>query len=457
MPQVAIPYPDVDISSPREITVSSTTASNANGTSRRVVESLLGEAMARGERTAAGLRCGVTALALTHFLLAGGALELMHPTSRAWIVFGVLALAGLASLKLVLGDQAQSVGETRILKSVAIDAFIVIVCTYATSWWVTPESDALLSLPTFAFFLLAIFAAGLRISVHAVVLGSVLNSFGLLAVITVDHLRTGALTHQGFHGTFMAPALLLGAAILTFAITHRTRGLVFQGAKAAVVAERTRQRLDLYVSQEVAEEAMQTDSIRLTGTRRPMAVLFCDLRGFTQYSEMVEPEALMRELNAYLDAMVTEIQAEGGVIDKYLGDGLLAVFGMTGSREDDALRALRAAHGMQAALRSHNEARRAWQLPPLQHGIGVHYGEAVAGNVGTAQRLQYTVMGDTVNIASRLEQATKGEPVSVLFSEALVDAARRAARTLSFPALRLHADLSLPGRPAPIAAWTFRR
>jgi adenylate cyclase len=455
MHQPATFPPSMDVSLPGGLSVSHLPMGRSNATAKRVVEAFLGQAMVRGERTATGLRAGIVTLALTQFLLAGGATELAAPSARAWIVCATLAIAGLGSIHLLRTIRHTAFTETQILGSVAIDAFIVIVSTFGTSWWVTPTSQGLLSLPTFGFFLLAIFAAGLRISVQAAVLGSVLNIFGLLAILTVDHHRGQALSTLGMEGSILAVLLLFAAATLSYSIAHRTRRLVFQGAKAAVVAERARQRLDLYVSEEVAEEAMQTDSIHLMGTRRPVAVLFCDLRGFTKYSETVAPERLVRELNAYLDAMVTEIRAEGGIIDKYLGDGLLAVFGMTESRDDDALRALRAAHAMQAALRAHNDVRTARGLPALEHGIGVHHGEAIAGNIGTAQRLQFTVIGDVVNIASRLEQATKHEPVSVLFSEAAVDAARKMGNTLSFPAMRLHADLDLAGYPKPVAAWTF--
>ncbi len=154
-----------------------------------------------------------------------------------------------------------------------------------------------------------------------------------------------------------------------------------------------------------------------------MAVLFSDLRGFTSYAEKLSPEELVRELNAYLEEMVAVITAHGVVVDKYIGDGIMAVFGAPRTRDDDAGRALQTARALVAALEAHNRRRNLEGRPPLKMGVGVHYGAVVAGNIGTLEHAQYTIIGDTVNLAARMEGATKDLGVPVLVSRALKEAA----------------------------------
>jgi adenylate cyclase len=158
-----------------------------------------------------------------------------------------------------------------------------------------------------------------------------------------------------------------------------------------------------------------------------VAVLFCDLRGFTSASERQPPEEVVRQLNEYFEVMVAVIHAHGGVVDKYVGDAIMAVFGAPAGRPDDARRAVRAALAMEHALRMHNARRHMDGLPSLRIGVGVHYGDVVAGNIGTTSHAQYTVIGDVVNLASRLESATRNHGVSVLVSREAKEAADAAS------------------------------
>jgi adenylate cyclase len=158
-----------------------------------------------------------------------------------------------------------------------------------------------------------------------------------------------------------------------------------------------------------------------------VAVLFCDLRGFTTASEQQQPEEVVRQLNAYFEVMVAVIHAHGGVVDKYVGDAIMAVFGAPTARPDDARRAVKAGLAMPHALRLHNARRHMDGLGPLRIGVGVHCGDVVAGNIGTARHAQYTVIGDVVNLASRLEHATRDHGVVALFSKDVVDAAHAAS------------------------------
>jgi hypothetical protein len=177
-----------------------------------------------------------------------------------------------------------------------------------------------------------------------------LHGLGLVALLTIDELHNPARMVYTPMEMVFAAAFFAVAAMVGHSIAHRTRALVLQGASAAVLAERARQRLGVYVSEEVASSAMAGE-LALGGSNMKAAVLFSDLRGFTRYAEGLAPERLVEELNAYLHEMVAEIRAEGGVVDKYIGDAIMAVFGVPSGHPDDAARAIRAAARMRVALR----------------------------------------------------------------------------------------------------------
>jgi adenylate cyclase len=160
------------------------------------------------------------------------------------------------------------------------------------------------------------------------------------------------------------------------------------------------------------------EALRPGGQRREITVLFSDIRNFTTISERRDPALVSELLNLYLEAMAGCIVRHGGVIDKFIGDGILAFFGAPVAQADHARRALASARDMLSAL---NTVRSVWRergVDELRIGIGLHTGEAIVGNLGSAERLDYTVIGDTVNTASRVESATKDLKVSLLFTAA---------------------------------------
>lgn len=190
--------------------------------------------------------------------------------------------------------------------------------------------------------------------------------------------------------------------------------------------KRVRHTLSRYLAPEVAEQMLAEGELLLGGTCQTATVLFSDIRDFTTLTERLGPRQTVSMLNEYFTQMVEAIAAENGILDKFIGDAVMALFGIPFGGTDDAERAVRAALAMHARLHALNTQRRARGEPPLAIGVGISTGEVVAGNVGSPRRMDYTVIGDTVNLSARLESATKDYGVAILLSEATVAALREA-------------------------------
>lgn len=172
-----------------------------------------------------------------------------------------------------------------------------------------------------------------------------------------------------------------------------------------------------YVSLEIAEKIMKSGKVNLAGEEIQATVLFSDIRGFTPLSEKLPPVELIRFLNEYFAYITVPIAANKGVINKFIGDAVMAIFSPVFGVADHQEAGLRAALGMREALKEFNAQKR---YPAVEFGVGLHSGGLVAGNVGTEARLEYTVLGDTVNVASRIESQTKVIGSQILVSDALV-------------------------------------
>ncbi len=170
-----------------------------------------------------------------------------------------------------------------------------------------------------------------------------------------------------------------------------------------------------YVAREVVEEILKDpENLVLSGERRQVTVLFCDVRGFTPMSERLAPEEVVLLLNDFYTLMIETTFKYDGTLDKFLGDAVMAVFGAPMAHPDHSARAIRTALAMQEGITGLNERRMRDGKEPISVGIGVSAGEAVAGTVGTEDRMEYTVIGDSVNLAARLESNAK--PGQILIS-----------------------------------------
>ncbi|HEY6549480.1 MAG TPA: adenylate/guanylate cyclase domain-containing protein, partial [Vicinamibacteria bacterium] len=172
-----------------------------------------------------------------------------------------------------------------------------------------------------------------------------------------------------------------------------------------------------YLNEDVVKSLLESpEGLRLGGERRRVTILMSDLRGFTSLSESLGPEEVVRTLNGYLGAMADVILRHQGLIDEFIGDAVLAIFGAPEPRDDDARRAVTCAIHMQLAVDALNAKNEAQGLPRVEMGVAIHTGEVVVGNIGSEKRAKYGVVGAPVNHAGRIESFTVGG--QILVSEA---------------------------------------
>lgn len=185
---------------------------------------------------------------------------------------------------------------------------------------------------------------------------------------------------------------------------------------------RVRRTLERYVSRDVVKELLdnpQTFFNTLGGVRKPVTVLFSDVRGFTTLTESADSHALVKQLNEYFQEMVAHVFAHQGSLDKFIGDAVMAVWGSIVSQgpQQDALNAVATALAMKLSLKKLNEDWKARGMPELAFGIGINHGEVIVGNLGSSEKMELTVIGDPVNVASRLEGLTKKYHVDLLLGD----------------------------------------
>jgi adenylate cyclase len=269
--------------------------------------------------------------------------------------------------------------------------------------------------------------------------GSLVRPAGWLAGFTVQLVAVFLaglvmVAMRPFRGTLvcLAGALLLGVPASYLAFSRGGYWVDFLlpvavtsllGVGADVLAKRRlRDALGRYVSPEVAARVERNPG-DLEGERRQVSILFTDLRGFTTLSERMAPEQMAARLTEYFDAMTTAIFARRGMVNDFIGDAILAVFGAPLDDPEHARHAILSALAMGETLAGLNQRWSAEGLPPLRMGVGIHTGEVFAGNVGRAGKVKYAVVGDTVNLASRVEGLNKELGSTMLVTEAAYRAA----------------------------------
>jgi PAS domain S-box-containing protein len=218
-------------------------------------------------------------------------------------------------------------------------------------------------------------------------------------------------------------------------------------------ADRQRAVLARHFSPNMVEELMRSGGQLDLVRTQPIAVLFADLFDFTAMSAAM-PMADVIELLRQFHALVEDsVFANGGTLDKYIGDGVMATFGTPLPGPRDATNAVACARDLVQGLNRWNRKRDASALEPLRIGIGLHYGEATLGNVGSARRFEHTVIGDIVNLASRIEHLTRSLDIALLISEAIVQAVKREAGGAVLEGFARAGAHPIRGHPKPIRLW----
>jgi adenylate cyclase len=291
-------------------------------------------------------------------------------------------------------------------------------------------------------------AAGLAAWSLVAFLRRPLLCLGTLVLIAIAYLGAARLCYDG------TGLLLLTVPVLLALVLSGSFSLGFEYALEWRERLRTRRTLERYVSKNLVKEVLENpDSYysSLRGVRVPATVLFSDLIGFTTLSEKADPEALVSQLNEYLSRMTSVVFGNGGTLDKFIGDAIMAVWGNVRSfgMAQDAKNCVRAALAMRRELRQLNQKWREEGRMGLGMGIGINQGEVVVGNIGSHERMDPTVIGDSVNLASRLEGLTRIYGVDILVGASAAELARDEVH------LRRVARVQVKGKSKPVDVFTF--
>jgi adenylate cyclase len=234
-------------------------------------------------------------------------------------------------------------------------------------------------------------------------------------------------------------------------------GRVREIDRQRAAAERARTNLSRYFSPNIVEILAARDEPLGAVRRQTVAVMFVDIVGFTAMAERMSPESVVRMLREFHVRMTRQIFTCGGTVEKYIGDAIFAVFGLPVDGPDDAINALRCADLMVTALAEWNGEREAEGEHQLAIGIGLNYGPAVIGDVGTEHSLSFTVIGDTVNTASRLQSLTRSLATPLVVGDPLIEAIRAGAdpgAAVLIDPLQDHGEQALRGRAGAVRIWS---
>ena len=410
----------------------------------------------RAERTVAWLRAiGGIGLAVVTTLAAqtapsddlGAKIRVFVPT-----VLGANALISCGWLWFIVRRPYREVYN---YVSVLIDVAVVVVINFMEVWLGGVEggiATALATTPATLGCVLILATASLRQNPTALLAGALVVSvaYGCIVVVGRSRAELELLpAHVAFFGSstiWVIRAVLFGlTAVLLWLAARRAREMARKTGVATSERIRLIQVFGRYVDPHVARDALGG----VTAETRVVTVLFTDLRDFTTLAEKVPPEEVLDLLNAHFAAIVPCVHEHGGTVNKFIGDAIMATFGAPIRQDDHAERAVLAARDMLLAMDDLNLELAAQSRPTLTMGIGLATGPVVVGNMGTEERVEYAVLGDTVNTAARLESMNKETKTRVLLSKATHDAIAGRVSTVFL------GELPLKGKETQVAVYTL--
>jgi class 3 adenylate cyclase len=420
------------------------------------IERILHEAEMKGERQVNLVRAGFWVLGLLNLLAVQGVNTV--EANQGFLVQITLALAASAGLHVYLRKVGNRYVPSLKYLTITLDLVLLHATVLPMSFNHSGVVEYLYLMMPLTLVLWNILSA-LRHSVEACLFSAAMTAFlssGVLGYIVAfsdllitSHSSIGngeiALGDEISRVVFIA---VPGLAAALFA--QQSRGqlrAVAEESMRRAEAERQRERLAKYMSPDLAEHVLEDPrAMALGGSRRIATILFSDIRNFTPLTERSEPEEVVRLLNTYFTAMVRIVFKYGGTLDKFLGDGLMAVFAVPFDLPDAEQRAVATALEMVEWVEAFNQQAGFGPTSPnrLQIGIGIATGPVVAGNIGSVERMEFTCIGDTVNFASRLEGVTKSVASAIVLSESTHRALSGLVTTFALPPVRVKGKEGTP-------------
>lgn len=421
-------------------------------------QQVLRETEKHGELVAAAFRTIVLAVLSTLALTVDAATPGQHGLIGVATLYAVITIAGVILAWLHIYRPFVP------YVFVTLDLLAVIAGTLLASHMAGLPVTLAPTLPLFALIHVVLVHTALRyrpgLMLYAVSSALVLSGLSLSVIDGwLPELITMAAPHpqtplpsprDGMMSTHLVPIGLvaLTGSLLVY-LDARTRRML----REALHSRERLSRLARFFSPAVAERlADDHDPVNGGGARQVVAIMFVDIRGFTAIAEQLDAGKVGELLAAFRERIVEHVFAYGGAVDKFIGDSVLAVFGTPEPQPDDADRALRAALAILADLRDRPFPIEAVASGVLEVGIGLHYGEVFAGVIGRGRMVEHTIVGDTVNVAQRLERLTRTQDCLLIASRALIDATSERGRATAW---RLLGDRELEGHARPVEAMAL--
>lgn len=419
-------------------------------------EELLFERERQGVRTLTIVRgLFVLVVAATVWIIGVNLFEKIATTAIAALV---LLAIGAALFLLARNTAVESVGLAGCVIDIAVLSALPVIWYNSVGGSDVPPAFMLKTQITVVTLgIVALNALAIRPLYPIVVAAGGICVHVVLLVYVLREPRT--IISSNFADSAMGPALSLELVLVSMLIIATTgaamayltlvaRRTIVQGVRLEV----TNTQFGRYFSPGVVSRiSREADTLRGVGGRtQEVAVMFCDIRDFATITERLPPSDVVGFLSHYHTRMVEVIFAFGGTIDKFIGDAIMVTFGTPDPSDDDAERSVRAGLAMNAALAELNGERARRDLSKIRHGIGIHFGPVIAGNIGTEDRLEYTVIGDTVNVASRIQDACKSVGEAFLISDAVKERLPPDIQLLSLPEQRVK------GRQAPVRIYAVK-